>query len=283
MVEAQRGVWGSLYRTAPETVSGAALCGRGEVREPICAEPGLGVWHRRIVHRTGAPYPESGDGYRSPRFRRTRPESSSVAIPLGKRDPALQTVSSPLAGSASNPRGGTREARSPSEVLPWRPARASADLLRQLDDDPLRAADVAEAIAVSVALHLADELSAVGPQTSEDGVDVVDRECDVAQARRVRRRVPITARARRGVELDQLESAMAVRGLHHREFRMDPLEPDDAVHPSTLDPPPALPLEPEVDEEGRRGLEVVDHDAHVVHASDRHALDRTSPARARAA
>jgi len=34
----------------------------------------------------------------------------------------------------------------------------SADLLRQLDDDPLRAADVAEPIAVFVALQLANEL-----------------------------------------------------------------------------------------------------------------------------
>ena len=33
-----------------------------------------------------------------------------------------------------------------------------ADLLRQLDDDPLRAADVAEPIAVFVALQLANEL-----------------------------------------------------------------------------------------------------------------------------
>jgi hypothetical protein len=35
----------------------------------------------------------------------------------------------------------------------------SAELLRQHDDDPLRAADVAEPIAVLVAHHLADELS----------------------------------------------------------------------------------------------------------------------------
>ena len=38
----------------------------------------------------------------------------------------------------------------------------SADLLCQLDDDPLEAADVAEPVAVLVALQLADELSAAG-------------------------------------------------------------------------------------------------------------------------
>ena len=36
-----------------------------------------------------------------------------------------------------------------------------------------------------------------------------------------------------------------------------------------------LQLESELDEERRRGREVVDHDAHVLHALDRHALDRS--------
>jgi len=44
----------------------------------------------------------------------------------------------------------------------------SVDLLGQLDDDPLRAADVAEPIAVFVALHLANELRAAGSQASDD-------------------------------------------------------------------------------------------------------------------
>ncbi len=43
--------------------------------------------------------------------------------------------------------------------------------------------------------------------------------------------------------------------------------------PTALDRPLALQLESELDEERRRGREVVDHDAHVLHASDRHALD----------
>ena len=36
-----------------------------------------------------------------------------------------------------------------------------------------------------------------------------------------------------------------------------------------------LQLESELDEERGRGREVVDHDAHVLHALDRHALDRS--------
>jgi DNA-binding MarR family transcriptional regulator len=58
-------------------------------------------------------------------------------------------------------------------------------VLCQLDDDPLGAADVAEPVAVLVALQLADELSAAGSQA---GVDVFDGECDMADARCVRRR-----------------------------------------------------------------------------------------------
>src|SRR5215211_7587256 len=76
----------------------------------------------------------------------------------------------------------------------------SADPLRQLDDDPLRAADVAEPIDVFVALHLANERPAVGSQASDGGVDVVDYECEMAEARGVRRRVPVAVRARRGVK-----------------------------------------------------------------------------------
>src|SRR5438309_1892129 len=58
------------------------------------------------------------------------------------------------------------------------------------------------------------------------------------------------------------------RGVH-----LDALEPDYAVHPTALDGPLALQLESELDEERRRGREVVDDDAHVLHAVDRQALD----------
>ena len=81
----------------------------------------------------------------------------------------------------------------------------------------------------------------------------------------------------------QLAHRVAVRGLHHRDLRPDALEPHHAVHPTALDRPLALQLESELDEERRRGREVVDHDAHVLHALDRHALDgsdTTAPATA---
>src|SRR5436190_19385972 len=85
----------------------------------------------------------------------------------------------------------------------------SADLLRQLDDDPLRAADVAEPIDVLVVLHLANELPAARSHAGDGVVDIVDCECDMADARSVRRRAPVAATARRGVKPS---TARAVRG-----------------------------------------------------------------------
>src|SRR5438445_12238007 len=56
----------------------------------------------------------------------------------------------PSRGSSQRWRGG------------WRRADRSANLFRQLDDDPLGAADIAESVAVLVAPQLADELCAAG-------------------------------------------------------------------------------------------------------------------------
>jgi hypothetical protein len=79
----------------------------------------------------------------------------------GLRDPA------PLVGVSQNVRA--RRVRPPGESLPRdEPLRIGngldplADLLRSLDHDPLRAADVAEPVAVLAALQLADEFSAAG-------------------------------------------------------------------------------------------------------------------------
>jgi len=97
--------------------------------------------------------------------------------------------------------------------------------------------------------------------------------------------LPITASARRGVKLNQFEPSVAVRGPHHRELHADARESYHAVHPTVLDQSLALQLESEVDEERGRGREVGDHDVHVAHALDRHALDgrdTTAPAAARA-
>ena len=63
----------------------------------------------------------------------------------------------------------------------------------------------------------------------------------------VRRRVRVVVLARGRVELRQLESSVAVRGLDHRDIRPDALEPDRAIHPTALDWPLALQLESALD------------------------------------
>jgi hypothetical protein len=90
-------------------------------------------------------------------------------------------------------------------VWPTRPSDEkrsypSADALCQLDNDPFWAAYVAEPVAVLVALQLAHELSALGLQTCNDGVNVFDSECDMADSRCVRRCVLVAALRQRSVE-----------------------------------------------------------------------------------
>ena len=58
---------------------------------------------------------------------------------------------------------------------------------------------------------------------------------------------------------------MAVRGPQHCDVASDAIEPDDAVHPLSLDCRLALQLQTKFDEEGDRSREVVDDDADVVH------------------
>src|SRR3954447_1781077 len=151
-----------------------------------------------------------------------------------------------------------------------KPSAESAEPLGELDDDPRRAAEVAEPEDVLVLLQLAHQFSAAGLQTGNHGVDVIDGEREVADARRVRRRVPVVAGMGRRVELHQLEPAVAVRRLHHRDVRLYALEPNDAVHPATLDRGLALRLESEVGKELDRGCQVVDHHADVVHPLNGH-------------
>src|SRR2546430_15633166 len=104
---------------------------------------------------------------------------------------------------------------------PW----PSADLLRQLDDDPLRAADVAEPIDVFVVLHLVDELTAAGSHPGNGSLDAVDCECEMGDAQGVRRRVPGAPSDPPGVELRPLPPSLAVRGL------APPAPPPDAPPP----------------------------------------------------
>jgi hypothetical protein len=72
------------------------------------------------------------------------------------------------------------------------------------------------------------------------------------------------------VELGQLKPTVAVRGPHHRNLGSHVLEPNDKVHPTSLDWHLALQLHTKLDKERLRSLKVVDHDENVVHPLKRH-------------
>src|SRR4051794_1097889 len=112
----------------------------------------------------------------------------------------------------------------------------SAELFCQSDDDALRATQEAEPVFVLVLRNLADEFGTVPAQAGDDVADVVNSEHDAAYAQRIRGRAfRLGSNRRRRVELRQLNPAVAVRGPHHRDVGTDVVEPDDAVHPTSLD------------------------------------------------
>jgi hypothetical protein len=70
------------------------------------------------------------------------------------------------------------------------------------------------------------------------------------------------------VEHRQLDPAVAVRGPHDGDVRSDAVQPDELVHPFTLDCCLALQLHTEFDEERNSSRKVVDNDEDVVHPFD---------------
>lgn len=67
---------------------------------------------------------------------------------------------------------------------------------------------------------------------------------------------------------------MAVRSSHHCHVHSDIVEPDDAVHPTSLDLPLAVQLHTKFEEERDNSFEVLDNNADVVHPQERHTPQR---------
>ena len=66
---------------------------------------------------------------------------------------------------------------------------------------------------------------------------------------------------------------MPVRGAHHGDVGADAVETIEAVHRRPFDGRLAFLLQAELDEERNGSRQVVDDDADVVHALDRHAIE----------
>ena len=71
---------------------------------------------------------------------------------------------------------------------------------------------------------------------------------------------------------------MAVRGPHHRDLALDPVESDGAVRKQAFDLPLAFELHAELGEECDGGVQVVDDDGDVVHPLNGHVCQHTNAA-----
>src|SRR4029453_15056501 len=96
-------------------------------------------------------------------------------------------------------------------------------------------------------------------------------EREARDARGVHRRPRRNAGGHRRVERRQLDPAVAVRGPHAGDVPPDAVQPDELVHPFTLDCCLALQFQAQFDEERDSSREILDHNAGVIHPVDRHA------------
>ena len=119
--------------------------------------------------------------------------------------------------------------------MPLPPPNGSAEFLGQRDDDAFGAAEVAEQKDVLVPHHLADELGAMGSQSGDGVLDIVDGEHEATDSQCIRRCVlRLGADHRRLLVAHQLELAVAVRSPHHGDVDALAVESDDAVRPLSL-------------------------------------------------
>jgi hypothetical protein len=141
----------------------------------------------------------------------------------------------------------------------------------------MRAADVAEPVAVLVALQLADEFSAAGSQAGDEGVDVLDRECDVADTPRVRRRVPVVASFAGEWNFTSSRRPLPSGVCIIAKSTRTPSSPTtrSTQRPSTV--PSPCGSSPSSAKNSGRGCEVVNHDADVLHPLDSHVFDGKEP------
>lgn len=95
-------------------------------------------------------------------------------------------------------------------------------------------------------------------------LDRVDDKREPGDARGVHRLPRRTAGGHRPMERRQLDPALAVRGPHDSNVRSHALQPDELIHPGTLDRGLALQLQARLDEEHDRRREILHHQANVI-------------------
>ena len=123
--------------------------------------------------------------------------------------------------------------------------------------------------------HLAHEFGAVGAQAVEDVVDGVD---DEREARDARGGSSAPSAQCGWPPARGTSTARPGRGRpHDGDVRSDAVQPDELVHPFTLDCCLALQFQAQFDEERNSSREILDHNAGVIHPVDRPATQCWGP------
>src|SRR3954469_7427925 len=144
------------------------------------------------------------------------------------------------------------------------------DLLCKPDENSFRTSDVAEPVRVLVLDHFADELGAKLAKPGEHIVDVLDGEHDAEISERIHRSAAVIRDHRGREEPRKFEPPVTVRCPHHGNLDTHVAQPSDAICPTSFDRGASLELEAQFSEERDGRIDVLHHDAHVVHALQCH-------------
>jgi hypothetical protein len=130
--------------------------------------------------------------------------------------------------------------------------------------------DVAEPIRVFVLDHFADKLRAAFAEPGERIVNVIHSEHDAEVPEGVHRSTAVVGDHRRRDESGYLKPAVAVRSSHHGNLNAHASQSSDAIGPVTFDRGTPFELQAKFGEELNGGINVIYHDANVVHTLDCH-------------
>src|SRR5262249_49083825 len=128
--------------------------------------------------------------------------------------------------------------------------------------------DVAKPIHVCILDHLANEFRAAFAESGERIVDILHGEHDAQVAESVHWGAAVIGDHRWREESGQFEPAMTVWRTHHGDFDAHVVQSSDAISPVSFDWGTSLEIETKVGEELNRGIDVLHHDADVVHSLD---------------
>src|SRR5690606_16825801 len=140
------------------------------------------------------------------------------------------------------------------------------ELLGQTDENAFRPADIAEPIDVLVVDNIIDHRRAEPAEPRERVIDVVDSEHDTQVAQRVHGRGTMVGCDGRHIKARQLDSAVPVRCRHHGDFDALTAQTGDTSGPLAFDGHAAFQGQAEFSKEFYSRIEVLDHDANVVHS-----------------